>query len=97
MPRPHRVQFPGAIYHLISQVDGRRALFHDEGHYQRFTCGFNAQFSRLSRCGWEHRVTASDYAAFRSSAPGRDMAAVPDEPPSSICIESFLVSGFGMV
>ncbi|TWT92830.1 transposase [Stieleria varia] len=50
MPRPHRVQFPGAIYHLITRGDGRRALFHDEGHYERFTRGLTEQ---VSRCGWE--------------------------------------------
>ena len=50
MPRPHRVQFPGAIYHVITRGDGRRRLFHDEGHYQRFTGGLSEQVSRHS---WE--------------------------------------------
>ena len=39
MPRKPRVQFPGAIYHVITRGDGRRELFHDQGHYQRFSEG----------------------------------------------------------
>ncbi len=30
MPRKSRVQFPGAIYHIVTRGDGRRELFHDE-------------------------------------------------------------------
>jgi putative transposase len=33
MPRKPRVQFPGAIYHIVTRGDGRRGLFHDEDHY----------------------------------------------------------------
>ena len=33
MPRPPRIQYPGAIYHLVTRGDGRRTLFHDAGHY----------------------------------------------------------------
>ncbi len=32
MPRPPRLQFPGAIYHIVNRGDGRRVLFHDDGH-----------------------------------------------------------------
>lgn len=39
MPRPPRVQFPGAIYHIVMRGDGRRAIFHDEGHYIRLAKG----------------------------------------------------------
>ncbi|WP_342190384.1 hypothetical protein Pla52nx_002292 [Stieleria varia] len=57
MPRPHRVQFPGAIYHLITRGDGRRALFHDEGHYERFTRGLTEQ---VSRCGWVYGSVSTE-------------------------------------
>ena len=50
MPRPHRVQYPGAIYHVITRGDRRRPLFHDDGHYERFTRGLSEQVSRHS---WE--------------------------------------------
>jgi putative transposase len=39
MPRLPRLQYPGAIYHLVTRGEGRRRLFHDQGHYERFTKG----------------------------------------------------------
>ena len=50
MARKPRIQFPGAIYHIISRGDGRRALFHDEGHYERFTEGLEIE---VLRSGWQ--------------------------------------------
>ena len=49
MPRPPRIQFAGAIYHIVTRGDGRRALFHDEGHYERFTDGLRQE---VDRSGW---------------------------------------------
>lgn len=46
VPRPPRVQYPGAIYHVVTRGDGRRALFHDEGHYARFTQGLSDEVVR---------------------------------------------------
>ena len=50
MPRPPRVQYENAIYHIVTRGDGRRPLFHDEGHYKRFTDGLVTQ---VDRCGWQ--------------------------------------------
>jgi len=50
MPRSPRVEFPGAIYHLISRGDGRRQLFHDDGHCQRLTRGLKEV---VQRSGWQ--------------------------------------------
>jgi len=50
MPRPPRLQYENAIYHVVTRGDGRRRLFHDEGHYKRFTDGLVAQ---VDRCGWQ--------------------------------------------
>jgi putative transposase len=50
MPRPPRLQYENAIYHVVTRGDGRRKLFHDEGHYQRFTEGLVAQ---VDRCDWQ--------------------------------------------
>ena len=33
MPRLPRIQFPGAVYHIVTRGDGRRRVFHDDGHY----------------------------------------------------------------
>ena len=49
MPRPPRIQYPGAIYHLVTRGDGRRTLFHEAGHYERFTQGLSDE---VSRSGW---------------------------------------------
>jgi hypothetical protein len=36
MARPLRVQFPGAIYHVMSRGNGRQKIFRDERDYGRF-------------------------------------------------------------
>ena len=50
MPRPPRLQFPGAIYHIVTRGDGRRAVFHDDGHYARFT---NGLADEVQRSAWD--------------------------------------------
>lgn len=49
MARKPRVQFPGAIYHIVTRGDGRRVLFHDDRHYQRLTHGLADE---VVRSGW---------------------------------------------
>ena len=49
MPRPPRIQFPSTIYHIVTQGDGRRKLFHDARHYERFTEGLKQE---VERSGW---------------------------------------------
>ncbi|MCH7726785.1 MAG: transposase [Planctomycetes bacterium] len=49
MPRLPRIEFPGANYHVVTRGDGRRGLFHDPGHYERFTKGLEEQ---VQRCDW---------------------------------------------
>ena len=46
MPRQPRVQFPGAIYHVVTRGDARRKIFHDDGHDQRFTRGLAEEVDR---------------------------------------------------
>ena len=50
MARQLRVQFPGAIYHVVTRGDGRRQIFHDTGHYDRFTRGLKDE---VTRSGWK--------------------------------------------
>jgi len=50
MARQLRVQFPGAIYHAVTRGDGRRQIFHDGGHYDRFTRGLKEE---VTRSGWK--------------------------------------------
>ncbi len=49
MPRLPRVQYAGAIYHILTRGDGRRRLFHDDGHYERFAPGLAEE---VDRSGW---------------------------------------------
>ncbi len=49
MPRPPRIQFAGANYHIVTRGDGRRKLFQDTGHYERFTEGLEDE---VQRSGW---------------------------------------------
>ena len=49
MPRPPRIQFAGANYHIVTRGDARRKLFHDTGHYERFTRGLQDE---VLRSGW---------------------------------------------
>ncbi|WP_197171843.1 transposase [Novipirellula aureliae] len=48
MPRLPRLEYPNAIYHVITRGDGRRKLFHDARHYERFTQGLSDEVDRSS-------------------------------------------------
>ena len=48
MPRMPRLQYSNAIYHIVARGDGRRRLFHDSGHYDRFTQGLVDEVDRSS-------------------------------------------------
>ena len=50
MPRRPRLQFPGAIYHVVIRGNGRRSLFHDESHYALATKGL---VEEVQRSAWE--------------------------------------------
>ena len=50
MARLPRLQYENAIYHVVTRGDGQRRLFHDEGHYKRFTEGLAEQ---VDRRGWQ--------------------------------------------
>ena len=51
MPRKPRVQFSNAIYHIVTRGDGKQKLFHDDGHYQRFTEGLEEEVLRSGCSG----------------------------------------------
>ena len=50
MARPLRIEFPGAIYHVMSRGNARRTIFRDEGDYQRLIDGLAVVVFRL---GWD--------------------------------------------
>ena len=47
MARPLRIEFPGAIYHVMSRGNARRTIFHEPGDYQRLIDGLATVVSRL--------------------------------------------------
>ncbi len=50
MARPLRIEYPGAIYHVMSRGNQRRAIFDDDGDYQRLLQGLEQSVGRF---GWE--------------------------------------------
>jgi putative transposase len=50
MSRPLRVEYPGAIYHVMCRGNGRQRIFHDDADHQRLIDGLAVTVSRF---GWE--------------------------------------------
>jgi len=50
MARPLRIQFPGAIYHVMSRGNGRQKIFRDERDYGRMLVGLE---STVDKFGFE--------------------------------------------
>ena len=50
MARPLRIEFPGAIYHVMSRGKARQTVFRDDGDYQRLSKGLETVVGRL---GWD--------------------------------------------
>jgi len=50
MARPLRIEFSGAIYHVMARGNGRQLLFHEDRDYQRMTEGLK---KTVERTGWD--------------------------------------------
>lgn len=50
MARPLRIEFAGAVYHVMARGNARQALFHGEDDYQRLLAGLE---KTVQRTGWE--------------------------------------------
>ena len=50
MPRPLRIQFPGAIYHLMNRGDRRESIFRDEQDRRRF---LTTRGEACGKTGWQ--------------------------------------------
>ena len=65
MPRMPRLEYSNAIYHIVARGDSRRKLFHDSGHYDRFTQGLvdevdRSSWSVIASCPLSRCETAGD-------------------------------------
>jgi len=49
MARPLRIEFGGAIYHVMSRGNARQKIFHDDRDYTRF---FEGLSQTVQRCDW---------------------------------------------
>jgi len=47
MARPLRIEFPGAIYHVMSRGNARQEIFRDERDYGRFLEGIEAAVEKF--------------------------------------------------
>ncbi len=36
MPRPQRIEYENAFYHVMNRGRGRQFIFHDDSYYQAF-------------------------------------------------------------
>ncbi len=50
MSRPLRVEYAGAIYHVMCRGNARQRIFHEEADHQRLIDGLE---STVNRFGWE--------------------------------------------
>jgi REP element-mobilizing transposase RayT len=48
MARPLRIEFPGAIYHVMSRGNAKETVFRDAGDYQRLIDGLEVVVSRTA-------------------------------------------------
>ena len=46
MARPLRIEYPYAIYHVMSRGNGRQTIFHSDGDYERMTDGLEKTVGR---------------------------------------------------
>jgi len=47
MPRPQRIQYENAFYHVMNRGRGRQTIFHDKNYYQAFLQTLNEAHSRF--------------------------------------------------
>jgi len=84
---PPRIEFAGANYHIVTRGDGRRKLFHDTGHYERFSAGLEDEVQRsgwivLAYCWMPNRMVALVEGTSRhrrGTRPG-----IPDPAPGGV-------------
>jgi len=50
MPRKQRIEYPGAVYHVISRGNYRKELFLNQGTGEAFE---RCLFEAVERCGWK--------------------------------------------
>jgi hypothetical protein len=71
MARKLRIQYPGAIYHIMSRGDRREPIFKDDADRERF-------LAKLTVMG-----KTNEYGVLRADTHNRERDCFPFEPVSS--------------
>jgi len=50
MPRQLRIQYPGAVYHVLARGDRREAIVHDDGDREMFVATLT---EACKKTGWQ--------------------------------------------
>jgi REP element-mobilizing transposase RayT len=59
MARPLRIEYPGAVYHVLSRGVGRRDIFHEDHDYRTF-------LTKLSENAADFRVKVRSYCLMKN-------------------------------
>jgi len=57
MPRKQRIEYPGAVYHVMSRGNYRKELFLNQGTGEAFE---RCLFEVVERCGWKLHAYGED-------------------------------------
>lgn len=61
MSRPLRIEFAGALYHVMARGDGRRAIFRDDGDRQAFCASLARVCERFQWRVWAYCLMGNHY------------------------------------
>ena len=56
MSRPLRIQYPGAVYHVMNRGGGSQPIFRSKNNYQAFLELLEETVKQRSRGGWRYVV-----------------------------------------
>ena len=93
MPRKQRVEFPGAVYHIISRGNYRKDLFTDFKTTEAFE---KALFETVHRCEWKlyAYVIMSNHYHLAVETPEPNLVAGMKwlQGPSPLALTAFMVN-----
>ena len=84
MPRKQRIEFPGAVYHIISRGNYRKELFLSENTGKAFE---RSMFEAVERCGWKLHayVIMSNHYHLAVETPEPNLVDVDEMATKHLC------------